>query len=84
MVNQVTDQAWDKRSKLGHIEINGIRFILHRPKIGWDEKNFRPRLGYAIQAANDFNMSGRFTIAAHGLKALARKIEKHPHKLVKV
>ena len=83
MLNQVTGSAWDKKSKLGHIEINGIRFILYRPKMGWDEKHFRPRLGYAIQAANDFNMSGRFTIVAHTLKVLIRKIEKHPHKLVK-
>lgn len=83
MRNQVTGHDWDKKSRLGYIEINNIRFALHQPEMGWNEKGCRPKLGYAIQAANDFNMSGRFIIAAYTLRGLTQKIERHPHKLVK-
>ncbi len=81
--NKVSNYSWDEKHQSGRVEVNETSFVLYRPEIGWDAKNFRPRLGFGIQAANDWNQSNRIKIESNTLKNLIRKIEKHEYRLVK-
>ena len=81
-MNQVGDFWWDKKSKLGAIEVNGLWVGIDLVEIGWDDKNFRARMGYGVKMANDWNMSNRFYLIARTVKQLAEKIKKHQYKLV--
>lgn len=83
MVNKVTDYVWNKKSRLGYIEVNGARLLLFRERMSYDEKNLRYRMGYAVQTTNDFNRSGRFVMLSRTIKSLVNKIERHPHKLIR-
>lgn len=82
-MNTVTGYNYDKKSNLGYIEINNVRFGLYRAFKGYRENLITPIYVYQIQAANDWNMSNQFTIESAQIRGLISKIKKHPYKLVK-
>lgn len=65
-----------------YLEINGQRFPLCRPESGWDEKNARPRRGWGVQVAVEWNPSNRFMLTARTLRQLQRKVTQYPERLV--
>ena len=81
-----TGKHWyDKKSRQGAIEINGLNqwVGIFPAELSWDEKNCKPRMGYGVRVANDWNMSNVFWLKARTITQLISKIEKHQYKLVK-
>jgi hypothetical protein len=62
--------------------VNGVA-IQFSKVADYSHGGFNPHYHYSIRVANDFNQSGSFDVQARSINVLVRKLQNHPHKLVK-
>ena len=81
-MNTTGQSWWDRKSRQGAVEINGSWVSVLHVEIGYDEGTCRPKIGYGVRVANDWNMSNKFYLKATTIKKLIVKIKKHEYQLV--